>query len=168
MKVDLENADQISDFTTIPAGTYMCRVEEVRERQSRAGDTMWGIRLVVCEGEFTGKMAAWDNLVFSNRGLNRLRLILRSMGLPTEGQFDLSPDDLIDKRVFVEVRPAEYHSPEGGMTRRNEIPYEGYQSPVRDAAGADSPGSDPGSTGDRSGNGNDRVGGRVADDDLPF
>ena len=82
MKLDFENSDQITDFTTVPAGAYLCRIAEVRDRQSRAGDTMWSIRLVVTEGEFTGRMAAWDNLVFSNRGLNRVKSILVALGLP--------------------------------------------------------------------------------------
>lgn len=132
MQLDFENTDQISDFITVPAGTYLCRIVEVRERQSRAGNTMWGIRLVVTEGEFTGRMAAWDNLVFSNRGLIRVKSILAALGLPSDGKVDLSPEDLMHKQAFVEVRPAEYHSPEGVMTRRNEIPYDGYRKLASD------------------------------------
>jgi len=131
MKLDFENSGQITDFTTVPAGAYLCRIAEVRDRQSRAGDTMWSIRLVVTEGEFTGRMAAWDNLVFSNRGLNRVKSILVALGLPSDGTVDLNPEDLMEKEVFVEVRPADYHSPEGVMTRRNEIPYDGYRALAR-------------------------------------
>ena len=127
MRLDFETTDQIADFVTIPAGTYLCRIAEIRDQQSKAGDTMWGIRLVVTEGEFTGRMAAWDNLVFSSRGLHRVQSILEALGLPADGTIELNPEDLIDKEAFVEVRPAEYHSPEGGMTRRNEIPYGGYR-----------------------------------------
>jgi hypothetical protein len=95
------------------------------------------MRLQVAEGEFTGRLAAWDNLVFSARGLNRVKLILKALGLPADGKIDLKPEDLADRRVFAEIRPAEYHSPEGIMTRRNEIPYDGYRA-VSGSPGADS------------------------------
>lgn len=151
MKLDFENSDPITDFTTVPAGAYLCRIAEVRDRKSRAGDTMWSIRLVVTEGEFTGRMAAWDNLVFSNRGLNRVKSILAALGLPSAGTVDLNPEDLMDKEAFVEVRPAEYQSPDGIMTRRNEIPYDGYRALVRE--------QDP--------EAGTRTAGRV-DEDMPF
>lgn len=126
MELDLDNSEQITDFVTVPPGTYLCRIAEIRERQSRAGDTLWGMRLVVEEGEFIGRLAAWDNLVFSSRGLTRVKLVLRALGLPADGKIDLKPEDLTDRQVLAEVRPAEYHSPEGVMTRRNEVPYDGY------------------------------------------
>jgi len=103
MRLDFETTDQITDFVTIPAGTYLCRIAEVRDQQSKAGDTMWGIRLVVTEGEFTGRMAAWDNLVFSSRGLHRVQSILEALGLPADGKIELNLEDLIDKEAFVEV-----------------------------------------------------------------
>lgn len=149
MRLDFETTDQVTDFVTIPAGTYLCRIAEVRDQQSKAGDTMWGIRLVVTEGEFTGRMAAWDNLVFSSRGLHRVQSILEALGLPADGKIELNPEDILDREAFVEVRPAEYHSPEGGMTRRNEIPYGGYRALVRE------PGPDKGTS--------DRL-----DADMPF
>jgi len=131
MELDFESSDPISDFTTVPAGRYLCKVAEVRDRQSRAGDTMWSLRLVVTEGEFIGRMAAWDNLVFSTRGLQRVQAVLTAFGLAAGGKVDIRHEDLLDQEAFVEIRPAEYHAPDGAMTRRNEVPYDGYRALTR-------------------------------------
>ena len=127
MNLDFDSREETNDFVSVPAGTYLCRIAEVRERLTRAEDALWAIRLEVIEGEFIGRLAAWDNLVFSNRGLTRVKRFLDALGLPSDGKVQLSPEDLVDKRVFAEVRPAEYRAPDGNTTRRNEIPYNGYR-----------------------------------------
>ena len=134
MELDFDNSEQTADFVSIPAGTYLCRIVDVRERLTRNDDALWAISLVVAEGEFTGRDAAWDNLVFSSRGLNRVKTVFGALGLPSDGKIQIDPPDLVGKEVFVTVRPAEYLSPEGSMIRRNEVPYDGYQAvtePVR-------------------------------------
>ena len=128
MDLDFDSREETNDFITVPAGTYLCRIAEVRERLTRSEDVLWAIRLDVIEGEFVGRLAAWDNLVFSSRGLTRVKRFLDALGLPSDGKVQLSPDDLVDQKVFAEVRPAEYHAPDGNMTRRNEIPYNGYRA----------------------------------------
>ena len=40
MKLDLDNTHRISDFVTVPAGTYLCRITEVREKTTQAGDAL--------------------------------------------------------------------------------------------------------------------------------
>ena len=142
MELDLDNAEQISDFVSVPAGTYVCEIEEVRERHTRAGDDLWALRLVVAEGEFVGRHAAWDNLVFSSRGLNRVKPVLKALGLPADGKVELTPEQLKGRKVLVDVRPAEYHSPEGVMTRRNEIPYDGYRPLTGGTGGTGTPAED--------------------------
>ena len=50
MEIDFDARDAISDFISVPAGTYVCRITEVRTGTTRAGDERWSIRLVVDEG----------------------------------------------------------------------------------------------------------------------
>ena len=128
MRVDFDNTDQIQDYVSVPAGTYLCRVLEVREGVTSAEDVRWSLRLAVDEGEFTGRHATWDSVVFSARGLARVRHVLAAFGLPTKGEVDLDPQQLVDRRAFVTVRPAEYVAPDGTTTRRNEVPYMGYRA----------------------------------------
>ena len=68
MQFDFDKQRSLTDYVTIPAGTYLCRVEEVRAGTTRAGDERWSMKLVVAEGQHVGKQAAWDSRVFSARG----------------------------------------------------------------------------------------------------
>jgi hypothetical protein len=128
MEIDFDAAEKVSDYVTVPAGTYLCRVAEVRSGQTRAGDERWSLRLVVAEGPHVGKQAAWDSLVFSTRGRARARIVLSALGLPARGKVSLEPKELEGRQAFVQVRPAEYASPAGDLVRRNEVPYDGYRA----------------------------------------
>lgn len=127
MEIDFDAADGVSDYVTVPAGTYVCRVAEVRPGTTRAGDERWSLRLVVAEGQHVGKQAAWDSLVFSTRGRARARLVLHALGMPATGRVQVEPGDLEGRTALVEVRPAEYQSPSGQVVRRNEVPYDGFR-----------------------------------------
>lgn len=128
MNLDFETSKKVSDFVSVPAGTYLCRVGQVRPGTTRNGDERWSISLVIAEGRFAGKQAAWDNLVFSPRGLARVRLVFEAFGLPSSGKVDVEPSDLEGCTALVEVRPAEYAAAGGPVIRRNEVPYAGYRS----------------------------------------
>lgn len=139
MEMDFET-DEITDFTTVPAGTYACEIVEVRTGTTRSGDERWAVRLAIVEGEYTGRLAAWDGLVFSARGLGRVRRVLGALGLPNRGKVNLDPKDLEGRRALVDVRASEYTHPSGELVRRNEVPYDGYrplEEARRQSAGAD-------------------------------
>lgn len=137
MKLDLDEADNVTDFISVPAGTYLCTISEVREGKTRNGDARWSLRLTVAEGEYAGRFASFDSLVFSKRGLNRVRKVLKALGLPSKGKVEITPKDLEGCKAFVEVRPSEYMAPSGDTIRQNEVPYDGYRSVVDDKDGED-------------------------------
>lgn len=132
MEIDFDAADRVSDFVTVPAGNYVCRIAEVRPGTTRAGDERWSMRLVVAEGQHVGKQAAWDSLVFSTRGRARARMVLQALGLPATGKVQIEPADLEGRTALVEIRPAEYQAPSGEVVRRNEVPYDGFRQVVAD------------------------------------
>ena len=134
MELDFDSTEESHDFVTVPAGTYACRVAEVRQRSTRSGEPLWAVRLVVSEGEHTGRQAAWDNLVFSLRGRARVRRVFEALGLPSAGKVNVEPVDLEGKEVLVEVRAAEYTNAQGSVIKRNEVPYDGYRPLLKDAA----------------------------------
>jgi hypothetical protein len=139
VNIDFDGVEELADFVTVPAGTYLCKIADVQTGSTRAGDVRWGLRLVVAEGEFTGRQAAWDGLIFSTRGMPRVRSILGALGLPNSGKVEVSPDDLVGCAAFVEVRPAEFRNPDtGNVVRRNEVPYNGYRA-VQDDDSAPTP-----------------------------
>lgn len=128
MQFDFDKQRTLTDYVTVPAGTYLCRIAEVRSGVTRAGDERWSMKLVVAEGQHVGKQAAWDSLVFSARGQARARLVLQALGLPHTGLVQIEPHDLEGREALVEVRPAEYQSPTGAVVRRNEVPYDGFRA----------------------------------------
>lgn len=160
------------DFVSIPAGTYLCEIAEVRVGTTKAGDPRWAIRLVVAEGEFTGRHAAWDGLVFSTRGQARVRRVFGELGLPNEGRVEIEPADLQGRRALVEVGPTEFVTPAGETIRRNDVPYDGYRAvpeeqprddPPRDDQRRDDPRGDDPPSGGRDG---PDPGG--TEDEIPF
>lgn len=117
------------NYTTVPEGTYRCRIDEIRQGCTRAGDLRWSLRLIVTEGEYRGRQAAWDSLVFSTRGRARVRKVLKAFGLPgTLAQLELDPDDLQGQEAMVKVLQATYTSASGETVTRNEVPYDGYSA----------------------------------------
>lgn len=128
VEFDFDKQRTLTDYVTVPAGTYLCRIAEVRSGATRAGDERWSMKLVVAEGQHVGKQAAWDSLVFSARGQARARLVLQALGLPHTGVVQIEPHDLEGREALVEVRPAEYQSPTGAVVRRNEVPYDGFRA----------------------------------------
>jgi hypothetical protein len=116
------------DYTTVPACTYVCRIDDVRPGTTRAGDERWSLRLVVADGGHAGRFAAWDSIVFSVRGRMRARAVLAALGLPKAGTVRIEPADVLGRMALVEVRPAEYAAPDGTTVRRNEVPYDGWRA----------------------------------------
>lgn len=116
------------DYIQVPAGTYPCRIVDVRTGSTRAGDERWSLHLVVVDGPHAGRLAAWDSLVFSSRGRIRARMVLVALGLPAKGRVQVEPQDLVGRVALVEVRLAEYANPNGEIVRRNEVPFDGWRA----------------------------------------
>ena len=125
---DFDAEGRTTDYVQVPAGSYLCRVSEVRPGTTRAGDERWSVLLTVAEGPHVGRVAAWDSLVFSIRGRARARMVLKALGLPAVGRVQVEPADLDGRTAIVEVRPAEYMTPSGDTVRRNEVPYDGWRN----------------------------------------
>ena len=123
-----DRSGHVSDFVTVPAGTYLCRLAEVRTGTTRAGEARWSLRLVVADGPHAGRLAAWDGLGFSARALPRVRRVFAALGLPAAGSVHVERDDLLGLLASVEVRPTEYRSGDGSTVRRNEVPYDGWRA----------------------------------------
>ncbi|MEZ5966171.1 MAG: hypothetical protein R3F56_20205 [Planctomycetota bacterium] len=127
MELEFSDSDAVTDFTSVPPGTYLCEVSDVRPGVTRHGEERWSFRLTVREGEFAGRQAAWDSLTFGERALPRVRRVFAALGLPSEGRVRVEAKDLEGRRAFVDVRPTEYRNALGEVVRRNEVPYSGYR-----------------------------------------
>lgn len=148
----LMNWDDVAsheDRTSVPAGVYPVEVVEVRETHTKDGSERWAVRLDIADGEFAGRIAAWDGLVWSDRALPRAKRILEALGFPVEGEQELQPAALVGRRARVELVHEDYENGAGVVTRRTAVPYDGWgplEGPgvdcgegTREALGRDSP-----------------------------
>lgn len=127
MKIDFSQIEDIDDLRAVPAGEYHCRVAEIRESESPAGHTRWGIRWEVVQGEFQGRTACWDSLHWSERGMPRAKYVLQTLGLAAAGKVELQPLALNGKEAMVQVVPEEREDPVSGIRRlSNRVPFAGY------------------------------------------
>lgn len=128
MKLDFSQIEDAESYVSIPEGTYLCRVAEVRESQTRDHSPRWALRLEVAEGEYAGRTAAWDALIFSERGLPRVKHALACLGFDVSGALELVPLDLVDLRVRAQCQLEEYEDRlTGKRQRRLRVPYSGYE-----------------------------------------
>jgi len=168
MELDFDATEEVNDYVTVPPGSYACRVAEVRQRTTRNGEPLWSLRLIVCEGEHTGRQAAWDNLVFSTRGRTRVRKVFAALGVPSQGKVNIEPKDLEGKEALVEVRAAEYRNNAGDLVKRNEVPFEGYRPLVRDESDGRIAIRTPTATKGRGGTADADANADEDDEEIPF
>ncbi|MDP6538459.1 MAG: DUF669 domain-containing protein [Planctomycetota bacterium] len=127
MQYDFSTVADVVSFASVPEGRYLCRVAEVREGESRDGSPRWSLRLEVAEGDRAGRTAAWDSITWSERGIHRVKLVLDTLGIDTEGVVEIAPDELVGLETCVEVVLEEREDPLSGRRElRNRVPYDGY------------------------------------------
>jgi hypothetical protein len=116
---------QARNAEPIPSGTYTCQIAKVEEAQTRHGDPMWKLRLSVVEGSQKGR-PVFDNLPFSSAATERVKLFCEALGLPTDEDFDLTPEQ-VDGRLLRVVVGVEAVKGNGGRSQqRNTVPFKGY------------------------------------------
>ena len=131
-RVDFPAIADTNDFAPLPDGEYVCALTDIEVDRTRAGDEMWKLRWTVQDGEFAGRLL-FDNLVFSQRALSRVKLVCGVCGVDTSGAVDLQPDMLLEKRAVVSTFQEEYTDEQGRTKVANRVPFEGYASPRSDA-----------------------------------
>jgi hypothetical protein len=129
MKLDFTHVEDAESYVSIPEGTYVCRIADVRQSMTREGSQRWSLRLEVVEGEYAGRTAAWDSLIFSQRGMPRVKQVLQRFGFDVSGTLELQPADLIDLRARAQCLIEEYEDKLTGRRQtRLRVPYLGYES----------------------------------------
>lgn len=126
MRTNWDTVEDIEDRTSVPEGDYEVEVVEVQERETREGCERWALRLAVFGGDYAGRHAAWDGLVWSERAMPRAKRLLGALGLPVEGEQSLIPSDLVGRRGRVSLVHEDHESASGVVTRRMAVPYDGW------------------------------------------
>ena len=115
------------DMRMVPRGTYHCRVAEVRPGLTRNQDPMWAYRLEVVSGAEAGRTAAWDRLVWSERGMPRVKLVLEALGWDVSGVVELESEELEGREALVEIVEEEGQDAMGRRRLANSVSWGGYQ-----------------------------------------
>jgi len=127
MQYDFSGIDDVQSFVSVPAGSYRCRIAEVRPGQAKDGSARWSLRLEVAAGDYAGRTGAWDSVTWSERGVHRLKGVLRALGFDTSGILDVNPGDLVGREVDAELLEEEWEDPVTGRRQlRLRVPYAGY------------------------------------------
>jgi hypothetical protein len=126
--IDFSKIEDVDDFSPVPAGSYLVRVDEVKEATTQRGDEMWRLRYVIEQGAYSGR-CIFDRLVFSEAALPRVKLICSRLGLDVSGELDLRPELIEGCSCVLSVEIDEYEDEEGGTKSRNVVPFAGYDYP---------------------------------------
>ena len=126
-EVDFSTIDEAGDFTPLPEGKYVCRLESVDDNQTtQFGDEMWRMQFKVIKGEYKNRYI-FDNMVFSEKAMPRVKLICSRMGLDVSGAVELTTDLLIGRAVVIEITTEDYTDEQEKTRKRNVVTFAGYQ-----------------------------------------
>ncbi len=125
-KINFSKVDDVHDFSPIPPGKYLCRLAEIEESSTQHGDEMWKLRFEVAEGQYVGRYI-YDNMVFSDQALKRVKLICSRLGLDTSREIDLTPKLLEGRTCILTVEVEDYEDHEGKTKKRNTVAFAGYE-----------------------------------------
>lgn len=133
MQIDFSHVDDIDSYVSIPEGSYVCRIAEVREGVTREGSPRWAYRLEVTAGDYAGRTAAWDALIWSERALPRVKQILARLGFDVSGSLEVQPNDLVGRSIKAQFMIEEREDPlTGRHIARLRVPYMGYEAIAAD------------------------------------
>ena len=124
--IDFTAVDEAADFSPLPDGQYRCRLDQIEPDRTQYGDEMWKLRFAVEDEPFQGRFI-FDNLVFSEKALGRVKLICSRLGLDVSGAVNVTPELLRHRVCLIEVESEEYVDEEGNTKKRNIVPFAGYQ-----------------------------------------
>ena len=133
MRYDFSTVQDEQTFASVPPDTYQVEIGEVRPGIARDGSVRWTLRLDVVGGEFAGRMACFDSLTWSDRGVQRVKLVLEALGFDVGGTLELEPDELLGKTARVEVVRESWEDARAVRQTRNTVPFRGW---AEDAQGA--------------------------------
>lgn len=115
-EVDYPNIAENS-YPPLPDGEYMVKLESLDEITTKdKGDEMWRLKWKVVGSNYDGRVL-WDNLVFSETGFWRVKMLSSRIGLDTSKKSDLTPDMILGKLVNVDICEDEYKGKKGNKIR---------------------------------------------------
>lgn len=131
-KIPFSKVPDAQDFSPLPEGKYLCRLEEITPANTQLGDEMWKLKFEVIDGDYVGRHI-FDNMVFSKAALPRVKLMCSRLGMDTSQDQDFEPDDIEGKSCWVIVEVEDYEDQYGKPKKRNKVPFAGYEKISKDS-----------------------------------
>ena len=121
--INFDNIDDYEEYPVLPAGTYLCQLVNIHERATNAGDQMWGLEFIVMDEGKNQWKKIFDNMVFSEKAMSRVKLIASRLGVKVQGTMNLSvlKGEIMNKSVYIEVTIEDYDN-----KKQNKVPFAGY------------------------------------------
>jgi hypothetical protein len=120
-QVDWDSVEDTEPATrTLPPGWYECQLQAVDVGTTQHGDEMWTCKWGVIAGVHKERHFL-DRWVWSRKGLQRIKIILKKLGLQPTGQASLEPEDIGGTYAHVEVKVQQY-TDRNGVLRETNVP----------------------------------------------
>lgn len=124
-RINFADVPEAGEYSPVPEGRYLCSVVDIDEDTTRDNDEMWSLKFRVEFGDHKGRHF-YDNMVFSQKAMSRVKLICSRMGIDVSGDVDLQPNMIIGREVLVDVEIEEYRDKNNQVKERNTVPFAGY------------------------------------------
>jgi len=129
-EINWDEVENFDDFTPVPNGKYLCEVIEAEIRFTQSGDEMWAVRFEIVDGDYKGRVL-FDNIVFSEKAMKRVKMIFSRMGINTTGKSSPTTENIMGKRVYLDVGISSYMKLDEATGKeiekmKNVIPFAGY------------------------------------------
>lgn len=129
LNMDNYDSSKVSSFKVVQPGIYIIKVKDIRVSYSQNSNEMWFVTYEIIEksSEFF-KSFLFDNIVFSEKVYNRVKLIFESfkVDMPS-GDRDYIVEDLLGKIGKAQVTHVEeYVNNKGERREKSVIGFDGY------------------------------------------
>lgn len=125
-EVDFPNTEEASSFSLVPKANYLCELVKIEEQLTKHKDVLWRLHFKIIEGEYSGSYI-FDNMVFSQAAMKRVKLICSRLGLDVSTKINLIPEMILHKRCILSVTIEKYTDSQGNIKEKNVVPYAGYE-----------------------------------------
>ena len=125
MKFNFEKIKSVDEISPVPKGRYPVEIEQVRENKSVKGHDVFELLLRVTDGEHAGAKI-YDWLYFSEKALPRVKLLLKALGIETEGEVEITAELLKGRKCKVDVIMDTYTKDGEDEVQSSVVTFAGY------------------------------------------
>ena len=111
MRLDFSKiSDEPTTYELLPEGLTLLKVTDCEQTQTQKGNEMW--KFIYQDKE---ERKIYENLVFSEKTLNRVKKTFSNLGLDVSGTAEYTPDDVIGlyMNAYLLIEDYEYNGKKG-------------------------------------------------------